>query len=232
MLQFIKKRVTAMYDKIKSYLSKETRQKNLYVVTVCMFVFLVLEKLLSGLSLSSLTADFTLVFSLGLSDVVCLVVYITVTLLLILKVRYKFILLPDSVLFSVKLYALATAVIKLVSAPKIGLLTELSLIESVTEGFFFALFLTVLFIGKLTSNKKAKHTAPVVCLAILALCLPATVAFEVIKVFVEESVYNFPVSVEIFLFAKGVANEIFLDLPYALLVLLMFFVPQKNDTTA
>ena len=214
-----------MYDRISTFLSKGTRQKNLYTVTVCMFVFLILEKLFSGI----IPGENYLSFSLGPDDLVYVAVYTTVTVLLAVKVRYKFILIPDSVLFCLKINTVISGLINLASVSKVGLITELSLIETLTESIFFSAFLTVLFIGKLIPGAaKFKRLCPLLCLGILTVCFPATVTFEALKIFVEEQYYSFPLHTEIFLFIRAVANEMFLDLPYALLVLLMFFVPHSN----
>ena len=219
-----------MNKKIENFLAKERRGQILFVLTVCAFGFLIVEKFAASMTNITLDGGIRLDFSFGIKDLICICVYVAVTLLLILRVKYKFILIPDSVLFAIKLHIFIMNAISLFSIEKISMLTELSLIETVTEGFFFALFLTVLFIGKLTSNSSFKKVCPFLCIALLAVCFPATVAFEAIKLFVEDTYYHLSFSFTVLLFIRNVANEIFLDLPYALLVMLMFFVPQKHPS--
>lgn len=230
MLQLKKtaREVIPIYNKIASFLSGGRHYRNLHTATVIMFAFLIFEKLISSMTSADNDGEIYFTFSLGIADLIYVGIYVTVTLLLLLHVKYAFVLIPDSVLFGMKLYTLAASVITLFSYDRITLLSELNLIEQVAEGAAFALFLTVFFCGKLSHNKKFKHHCPIICLGVLAFCLPATIAFEALKVFVEESVYHMSFRVEMLYFIRGVANEMFLDLPYALLVLLTFFEPEHT----
>ena len=175
-----------------------------------------------------LTGGIRFDFSFGIKDLLCVCVYVAVSVLLLLRVNHKYILIPDSVLFAIKLHVFISGFFTLIVKEKITLLTELSLIENVTESFFFALFLTVLFIGKLTKSKRFKRICPFLCLGALAICFPATIVFESVKVFIEETYYHLPLSFAVLIFIRNVANEMFLDLPYALLIFLMFFAPQNK----
>ncbi len=218
-----------MYDRVSVFLSKGRRRKNLYIVTVVLFAFLAVEKAFFCLGIGLTMSGLTLSHQPDISDVLSLLVYTTVTLLLITKVKYKYILIPDSLLFCLKLNVLISSVISLTEASRLGLLTELSVIEHLVESFFFALFLGILFTGKFVpETSRFKHMCPFLCFAALAVCLPATIAFEAVKVFVEETVYNFSISIEVMWFVNGVLQEMVLDLPYALLVLLMFFSEKKQ----
>ncbi|MBQ3499140.1 MAG: hypothetical protein IJA87_08440 [Clostridia bacterium] len=219
-----------MYDRVSAFLSKGRRRNNLYIATVVLFAFLAAEKAFFGLGIGLTMSGLTLSHQPDISDVLSLLVYTTVTLLVIAKVKYKYILIPDSLLFCLKLNVLISSIISLTELAKLGLLTELSVIEHLVEAFFFALFLAILFTGKLVpETSRFKHICPFLCLGTLAVCLPATIAFEAVKVFVEETVYNFSISIEVMWFVNGVLQEMVLDLPYALLVLLMFFSEKKQS---
>ena len=220
--------VITIYSKIKSFLSNDRHYRNLHIATVIAFAFLIVEKLISSVTFADNSGEIYFNFALRIADIVYLGIYIAVTLLLLVKAKYKYVLIPDSVLFAMKLYMLLASAATLISYERINLLSELNLIEQMTEGFAFALFLTVFFCGKLSHSKKAKRLCPVICLAVLTFCFPATVVFEAVKVFIEENVYHMSLRMEILYFIKGVANEMFLDLPYALLVLLTFFEPEPT----
>lgn len=221
-----------MHDKISSFLSKGRHRKNLYITTVVLFAFLAVEKAFFCLGIGLTMSGLTLSHEPNISDYLSLLVYTTVTALLIAKVKHKYILIPDSLLFCLKLNVLISSIISLSQISRLGLLTELSVIEHFIESLFFALFLGILFTGKLVpETSKFKHICPFLCFAALAVCLPATVAFEAVKVFVEETVYNFSTKLEIMWFVNGVLQEMVLDLPYALLVLLMFF-PEKKEMSS
>jgi len=218
-----------MYDRVSAFLSKGRRRKNLYIATVVLFAFLAVEKAFFCLGIGLTMSGLTFSHQPDISDILSLLVYTTVTLLLIAKVKYKYILIPDSLLFCLKLNVLISSIISLTELSRLGLLTELSVIEHLVEAFFFAFFLGILFAGKLVpETSKFKHICPFLCLGTLAVCLPATIAFEAVKVFVEETVYNFSISIEVMWFVNGVLQEMVLDLPYALLVLLMFFSEKKQ----
>ncbi len=221
-----------MHDKVSAFLSKGRHRKNLYISTVVLFAFLALEKAFFCFGIGLTMGGITLSHQPDISDILSLLVYVTVTVLLIAKVKYKYILIPDSLLFCLKLNVLISSIISLTEISKLGLLTEISVIEHLVEALFFALFLAILFAGKLVpETSKFKHICPFLCFAALAVCLPATIAFEAVKVFVEETVYNFSTSVEVIWFVNGVLQEMVLDLPYALLVLLMFFPDKKQRIT-
>ncbi len=220
-----------MYGKMQRFFENEKTQRNLYIATVCAFAFLIVEKFATSMTDITMTGGIQVDFSFGIKDLICMCVYVCVSALLLRGVKYKYILIPDSVLFAIKLHILVMSLVNLFSVEKIGLLTELTLIETATESFFFALFLTILFTGKLTSNVRFKKICPFLCIAALAVCLPATIVFEGIKVFVEETYFHLPLSFTVLIFIRNLLNEMCLDLPYALLVMLMFFVPQNKKET-
>ena len=219
-----------MYDKISLFLSRGNHRKNLYIATVVLFAFLAVEKAFFCLGIGLTMSGLTLSHQPDISDILSLTVYTTVTVLLIAKVKHKYILIPDSLLFCLKINVLISSVISLAELSRLGLLEELSVVEHLVESLFFAIFLAILFTGKLVpETSRFKRICPFLCFAALAVCLPATIAFEAVKVFVEETVYNFSTKVEVMWFVNGVLQEMVLDLPYALLVLLMFF-PGKKTT--
>ncbi len=215
-------------ERIYRYFESESRVKRLNTLTFAMYCFLAVEKLISGAAIRYEAGQTFFDFSFSLLDVISLGVYIAMAVLVAVKVEHKFLLLPDFVLLGVKLSAAITGVVSLVQISRSDLLLELSLIETTAESILFSLFLIVLFCGKLIKTDRAGKICPILCLAVLSLCVPMTIGFEAVKVYVAESMYTFPVIVEAFNVLRYVINETFLDLPYALLVLLVFFT-HKNE---
>ena len=62
----------------------------------------------------------------------------------------------------------------------------------------------------------------------LLLIFPTTVVIETIKALIEAEFFSYPVSVMTFNFVKAVSKEIFLDIPYFLLVLMVYYKPKKH----
>ena len=138
------------------------------------------------------------------------------------RVNRKYLLIPDFVLLCIKLYAAVSGLITLFGVHYSNLLGELSVLEKTVESLLFSAFLIILFAGKLSHGKRLPAYCPIACLTVLSLCVPVTVVFEVLKFYVEEQM-NYPLFMEIFIFLRGLLNEIFLDLPYAMLILLVFY---------
>jgi hypothetical protein len=147
--------------------------------------------------------------------------------LLALRVRYIYLLFPDFVLFGVKLYTLATATYACFFT-SLGLVDRLSAVEAMIESAQFALFLFVLFAGKLGHpHGRMARRYPLYCMRLLISCFVETVLFEIIKCVVATELHQYPLVVG-FNFLKGVVGEALLDLPYYLLISLLCFVPQKH----
>lgn len=209
-------------EKIYAFLESHNRNRHLNTATFIMFIFLAVEKVVSGATMRYESGRTFFDFTFSMTDVLQLLIYISMVVLISQKVRHKYLLIPDFVLLCIKLYAAVSGIITLSQLHHSNILKELSVLETTVESLMFALFLLCLFGGKLIHNKHIASFFPVMCLAILSFCVPVTVVFEVLKLYVEEQM-NYPLHMEIFIFLRGVINETFLDLPYALLILLVFY---------
>lgn len=209
-------------EKIAVFLERHNRHRNLNTATFIMFIFLAVEKIISGMTMRYQSGKTFFDFTFSLTDVLQLLIYISMVVLISQKVKHKYLLIPDFVLLCIKLYAAVSGIITLSQLHHSNILKELSVLETTVESLLFALFLLCFFGGKLIHDKHIAPLCPVLCLAILSLCVPVTVVFEVLKLYVEEQM-NYPLHMEIFIFLRGVINETFLDLPYAMLILLVFY---------
>ncbi len=208
--------------------SKEKPAHDLRLFTFTMFLFLVVEKALSTATAIYQKGEIQISFSLKEIDIISILIYGSMAVLIALRVKYKFLLIPDFALLAVKIYTMVYAIGNLFSADYNTLLSTLSSIETLVESFLFAIFLLTLFAGKLLHTKhRFSQEYPFHCMRLLIFCFPVTVAFEIIKIFIATELHQYPFVI-IFNFAKGVLNEAFLDLPYFLLVLLVCFVPQEK----
>lgn len=212
----------------ETFFENQKRQKALVAITFVMFLSLAAETLLSGFSAVYEQGDTHFVFQLKATKTISIFIYISVALLLLLRVDYKILLIPDIVLFSVKLYSAFHAFQHLYTADyedPLNLLTEW---ESLLENGLFCLFLLTLFACKLLPSSESMHLKlPYICFTALILCFPVTVFFESIKISIEAATHIMPFSAALFNFLIGVLSEAFLDLPYALMIFIVFFVPHK-----
>ncbi len=216
-------------ERINSFLHSRNRDKHINTVTFMMFVFLAAEKLASGASMRLEGGKTFFDFSFSLADVMQLLIYISMAVLISQKVNHKYLLIPDFVLLGLKLYAAVTGLITLLGVHYTNVLSELSVLEKTVESILFAMFLLFLFAGKLIHTDRAAAVCPLLCLGVLSFCVPVTFVFEILKLYVEEQM-NYPLHMEIFIFLKGVLNETFLDLPYAMLILLVFYCHKDEKT--
>lgn len=217
-------------ERINCFLHSRNRDKHLNTVTFIMFILLAVEKVASGASMRLEGSKTFFDFSFSLSDVIQLLIYISMAVLISQKVSHKYLLIPDFVLLGIKVYAAVSGLITLFGIHYSNVLGELSVLEKTVESILFALFLLFLFAGKLIHTDKAAAVCPLLCLGVLSFCVPVTFVFEILKLYVEEQM-NYPLHMEIFIFLKGVINETFLDLPYAMLILLVFYC-HKDEKTA
>ncbi len=203
------------------------RQHRLRLWTMWMFVFLAVEKVLVGTLVTYDNRVLHVAFSLPEISLICVAVYTATAVLVALRVRYLYLLWPDFVLFGVKIYTVAVSCYSLAFA-SLNAVDTLSAVEAAVESVLFALFLLVLFAGKLGHpHGRMARRYPLYCMRLLICCFPVTVVFEVIKCVVATELHQYPLVVA-FNFTKGVVGEVLLDLPYYLLILLLCFVPQKN----
>lgn len=199
--------------------------RNFRIVTVLMFVFLIGEKIFSGETAFVYKGHIEFYFKLDMIDLLSVMVYLTTVLLLRFKVKYHYLLLPDLVLLGIKIFYVVTGIINLLSpSDYIMILTNM---EKVIEGILFSLFLLCLFYGKLFGNKNFNRICPRICFFLLLFCFVSTITIEIYKLIIApiNDVNSF---LYYFNFFKAIANELFLDLPYFLLTLLIFRISDKK----
>ncbi|MBE6767978.1 MAG: hypothetical protein E7549_03605 [Ruminococcaceae bacterium] len=214
-------------SKLTALLHSKERQRLLWQWTRWMFVFLAVEKALSGAVAVYEDRHLHFAFSLHDIDLICIGVYVAVAILITLRVRYTYLLFPDFVLFGVKAYTAAAATVALCKGGM--LLTDtLAAVETAAESALFALFLAVLFWGKLShAHGRITRRYPLYCARLLIACFIVTVVFEVIRCVAAVELHQYPFVVA-FNFVKGVLGETLLDAPYYLLLTMLCFVPQKH----
>lgn len=215
-------------ERINAFMHRRNRDKHLNTVTFIMFILLAVEKAASGATMRLEDGKTFFDFTFSLTDVVQLLIYISMAVLIAVKVKQKYLLIPDFVLLCIKLYAAVSGLVTLVGVHYSNLLGELSVLEKTVESLLFSAFLIFLFAGKISHGKRLPAYCPIACLTVLSLCVPVTVVFEVLKFSVEEQM-NYPLHMEIFIFLKGVISETFLDLPYAMLILLVFYCHKDEE---
>ncbi len=216
-----------IHSKLVALFHDPKRQRRLWLWTMWMFVFLAVEKVLAGTVVTYDNRMLHVAFSLSEISLICVAVYTATAVLVALRVRYIYLLWPDFVLFGVKIYTVAMSCYSLAFA-SLGMVDTLSAVEAAVEAVLFALFLLILFAGKLGHpHGRMARRYPLYCMRLLICCFPVTVMFEVIKCVVATELHQYPLVVA-FNFMKGVVGEALLDLPYYLLISLLCFVPQKN----
>ena len=208
------------------FFHSEKHQHNLRVATFIMFLSLVIERLIYNSNISYKSGHITAFLSLKPVDCISILVYFSVSVLLALKVRYTYLLIPDFFLLGVKLYTAVTSIYKLATHFEEYTNYEMfTYFAKAVECILFSAFLVLLFIGKLChTGRNYSKRYPFVCIHLLVACFPVTVIFEIIKVVISYPSYKYPVILFVQL-AGNIINEAFLDLPYLLLLLLMAFVP-------
>lgn len=211
------------------FFHNEKHQHNLRVATFIMFLSLVVERLIYNADISYNSGNITAFLSIKPADCMCILVYFSVSILLALKVKYAYLLIPDFFLLGVKLYTAGASIYKVTA-----LYTHYSEYEIFTyfskavESILFSLFLILLFIGKLCHTKRSySKRYPFVCMHLLIACFPVTVVFEIIKAIIAYNGHYNPI-VTLIQLAGNVVQEAFLDLPYLLLLMLLAFVPQNR----
>lgn len=213
----------------EDFFESRKRQKELIGATVVFFLFLAVETVFSGITAVYEMGGTHLDFHLTLPKIFSILIYMSMAVLLHKKVSYKLLLIPDFILLVIKLYYVASGIRHLTAINTVGVYTTLSEWEHVTENALFCLFLVTLFACKLLPSRESIHLKlPYICLTALVLCFPFTVAFEAVKAINEISLHTLTFKGAIFNFFMGVLNEAVLDLPYALLLMVVFFVPQKQ----
>lgn len=211
-------------DKIKEYFLDIEKQKKLKKLTIIMFIALIIEKICSGATAVYNNGVIDFNFSLTSIDIVCVLIYISTTLLVAAEVKYKYIVIPDMILLGVKLFNIVYGLFVLFYND-FTMDKTCAIVEKIIESVIFSVFLIILFIGKLSKGKYLSDFS-IRCLRILMACFAITVVFEVVEIIlaVENHKYLFLI---VFDFIKGILNEGFLDMPYFLLVLTLCFTDEN-----
>ncbi len=216
-----------MHEKWNAYFSQNHRAHKIFVATVFMFLFLALETIFSCTVATYTEGNMIFYIELSIKKILCFFIYLSTAVLVASAVRYKLLLIPDFFLLIIKLYTAATAFSAL-SMPDSD--TEfLSLLETAIESLLFSLFLTTMLIGKLFKHHPLLTSrSPFIGLWALVLCFPFTLGFEIAKLVTAFAAPGTQTGIALFNFIKGTVHEIVLDIPYALLIITMYFVPEKT----
>lgn len=216
---------------MKRYYSGISHQRIHKYATFFMFVMLAAESLIYYVEAFYYEGDLVFRIHIEPLKIASTIIYLAVAILIGMKVQYKLLLIPDFFLLCIKLYTAAESFIQLSQLDSFSLSDTgcADLLEKGTESALFSLFLIVLFTGKLTHPRQEIYEKlPFICFAALAACFPFTLFFEVIKLLNEASVTEHTTALIVFSFTRGILNEIFLDLPYAMLIILVFFIPERK----
>ncbi len=215
---------------MRVWFTKGNRHKILTYVTAVFFILLVAEKITECVSPGFWqgVSGFDLQMTFG--DLFSIVVYSAMVILIFLKVDYKYLLIPDGLLFLSKFIHVIEGFDHLFPLEENDILMQITAIEEIVDNFLFMVFLMIFFSGKLIKHLAGhiRFLIPYVCVLSLILTFPTTVVLETIKVLIEAEFYAYPMSVMTFNFLKAVSKEIFLDIPYFLLVLMVYYKPEKH----
>lgn len=213
----------------ETFFESRKRQKSLIRATVVFFLFLAAETVFSGITAVYEMGGTHLDFYLPFTKVLSVMIYMSMAVLIHKKISYKLLLIPDFFLLVIKLYYVISGIRHITTLNTVGIYTTLSEWEHITENALFCLFLITLFACKLLPSRESIHLKlPYICLSALILCFPFTVTFEVVKAINETSLHSLTFKGALFNFFMNVLNEAVLDLPYALLLIVIFFVPQEQ----
>ncbi len=214
----------------ETFFEDRTRQKRLISATVVSFIFLAVETVFSGINATyEVGVGTRLDFHLSIAKILSMLIYVSVAVLLYKKVSYRLLLVPDFFLFGIKLYYVISGINHLISLDTVGIYTTLNEWEHIIENALFSLFLVTLFACKLLPSRESMHLKlPYICLSALVLCFPFTLTFEAVKAINETALHTLTYKGALFNFLIGALNEAMLDLPYALMLMVVFFVPQNN----
>ncbi len=214
-----------MHKKWDDYFSKPNRAHKIFVATVFMFLFLALETIFSCTVATYSNGHMIFYIELSIKKILCFFIYLSTTVLVASAVRYRLLLIPDFFLLIIKVYTAATAFSAL-SAADADFLSQL---ETAIESLLFSLFLATMLIGKLLKHHPLLlSTSPFIGLWALVLCFPFTLGFEIAKLVTVLGTPGTHSGIALFNFFKGTVHEILLDIPYALLIITMYFVPEKT----
>ncbi len=213
-------------DLFADYFSTSEQQRRLRRAVMIMFFALAFEKLLSGVDMKIENGAAVLYPAITFLDMVCVAIYLSTALLISRKVPYSRLVIPDFFLLGVKLWVIVSETVFLITKTGASALDRFSAVEHVTEAVLFAAFLVCMFTGELSHGKRLPNFANV-CMNLLMVCLPVTVLMEAAKVFIanEARINEFIVG---FHFVRDVLGEMFLDVPYFMLILMVSLVPDEG----
>ncbi len=215
-----------MHKKWKAYFSDINRAHKIFVATVFMFLFLALETIFSCTVATYSQGHMVFYIELSITKVLGVFIYLSTAVLVASAVRYKYLLIPDFFLLITKLYIAANAFATLFNATESF---DLTTAETAIESLLFSLFLATMILGKLLGHHPLLTSrSPFIGLWTLLLCFPFTLGFEITKLLFALETPNPQTPVIVFNFIKRTVHEIVLDIPYALLIITMYFVPEKT----
>lgn len=217
-------------ESMRVYFSKAKRHEVLTYVTAVFFILLVIEKFTECISPGFWQGISGFSLSVSFGDLFSMLVYFSMFVLILLKVDYKYLLIPDGLLFISKLIHVIEGFTHLFPLRDGDILTQVTAIEEIVDNFLFMVFLMIFFSGKLIKKLAGyiKFLIPYVCILSLVLTFPTTVVLETIKVLIEAEFYAYSISVMAFSFVRAVAREMFLDIPYFLLVMMVYCKPHRK----
>lgn len=217
-------------ESMRVYFSKGKRHEVLTCVTAVFFVLLVAEKFTECISPAFWQSGTDISLTLSFGDFFSMAVYLSMFILILLKVDYKYLLIPDGLLFISKFIHVLEGFGHLFPLNDGDILTQVTAIEEIVDNFLFMVFLMIFFSGKIIKKLAGyiKFLIPYVCILSLVLTFPTTVVLETIKVLIEAEFYAYSVSAMAFIFVRAIAREIFLDIPYFLLVMLVYYKPHQK----
>ncbi len=219
--------------RIANFFRSEKRQKHIVTVAAVLFFCTAVEILFSSITAVYEFGQVSFDFHLTATKLMCVLVYVSVAVLIALRVNYKYLLIPDFFLLCVKLWHVFTDINMLLNLQIVGGAASFTMWENLTESALFSVFLLTVFASKLLHIPHRLHARlPFFCLFALSLCFPFTLMFEIMKVVSDAALHALPPSVSFFNFAVGILTEAFFDLPYVLMIFIVFFVPQKRGKGA
>lgn len=215
---------------IKEYFAKGTRHRTLTKATSFMFLLLAAERIIGGISALFMQDTEFFTINMTFTDILCVLIYFSMAVLIIRKTDYKYLLIPDALLLFIKFIHVVEGFADLFPLGDNDILTKITAVEEIAENLLFIVFLIIFFSGKLLRKMhgKTKVFIPYVCIIALIFTFPTTVVLETVKILIEAEFFGFPVKTMTFNFLINISNEIFLDLPYFMLVLMVYFKPHKK----
>lgn len=214
-----------MEQKWKLYFSDPTRDRKIFAATFFMFLFLAIETIFSCTIAKFHDGHMIFFIQMSIPKILCALIYLSTSILVASAVRYKFLLIPDFFLLIIKLYIAIKAFFTLEHDPE----NMLANLETAIESLLFSLFLATMILGKLLKHHPLLTSkSPFIGLWALLMCFPFTLGFEIAKLLTVLNENSTHTAIAVFNFIKGTVHEIALDIPYALLIITMYFIPEKT----